>query len=255
MNLKSKTYKNVRRSIKKHGPAILTGFGIAGMIATTVIAVQATPKALILIEDAKELKVEREEEFTPVDVVKVAWKPYIPAMITGIVSVGCLIGAHSAHTRRYATLAAAYTLSESSLRDYRDKVVEIVGEKKEKEVQDALAKDKVEKNPVSNCEVIITEKGNTLCFDTISGRYFKSDIDKIRKAVNEINRELLDEMFITLNELYYELGLGNIAIGDDLGWDIANGLIEVYFSSQLDEYDTPCLVLNYPTPPQYREFG
>ena len=66
---------------------------------------------------------------------------------------------------------------------------------------------------------------------------------------------MLDEMFITLNELYYELGLGSIAIGDDLGWDIANGLIEVYFSSQLDEYDTPCLVLNYPTPPQYREFG
>lgn len=255
MKLKTTAYKNVKRSIKKHGPAILTGFGIAGMIATTFLAVQATPKAIILIEDKKEIKAELEEECTPIDIVKVAWKPYIPAMITGVLSIGCLIGAHSAHTRRYATLAAAYTLSESSLRDYRDKVIETIGEKKEKEVQDALAKEKVEKNPVSNCEVIITERGNTLCFDTISGRYFKSDIDKIKKAVNEINRELLDEMFITLNELYYELGLGRIAIGDDLGWDIANGLIEVYFSSQLDEYENPCLVLNYPTPPQYREFG
>lgn len=255
MKLKTTAYKNVKRSIKKHGPAILTGFGIAGMIATTFLAVQATPKAIILIEDKKEIKAELEEECTPIDIVKVAWKPYIPAMITGVLSIGCLIGAHSTHTRRYATLAAAYTLSESSLRDYRDKVIETIGEKKEKEVQDALAKEKVEKNPVSNCEVIITERGNTLCFDTISGRYFKSDIDKIKKAVNEINRELLDEMFITLNELYYELGLGRIAIGDDLGWDIANGLIEVYFSSQLDEYENPCLVLNYPTPPQYREFG
>ncbi|MFR8351429.1 MAG: DUF6353 family protein [Blautia obeum] len=45
-------------------------------------------------------------------------------------------------------------------------------------MKDAVAKDKVEKNPVVTREVIITEKGNTLCYDAISGRYFKSDIEK-----------------------------------------------------------------------------
>lgn len=45
--------KSVRTAMKKHSPEILTGIGIAGMITTTVMAVRATPKALVLIEDKK----------------------------------------------------------------------------------------------------------------------------------------------------------------------------------------------------------
>lgn len=45
--------KGVRTAMKKHSPEILTGIGIAGMITTTVMAVKATPKALILLEEKK----------------------------------------------------------------------------------------------------------------------------------------------------------------------------------------------------------
>lgn len=248
-------YEAISRVIKKHGPAILTGIGITGMITTTVLAVTATPKALLMIEEEKENKKEQGEEFKKTDAVKTAWKPYLPAIVLGTASIGCLIGAQSVHARRYAALTAAYALSESSLKDYRDKVIETIGEKKEQEVQEAIAKEKLCKAPTVNREIVSTGNGDMLCFDTISGRFFKSDINKVKKAINEVNRNLLDDMFITLNELYYELGLGSVAIGDDIGWDIANGLIDVYFSSQLDEDGTPCLVLNYPTPPCYREFG
>ena len=47
------------------------------------------------------------------------------------------------------------------------------GEKKHETVKDAITRDKIEKNPVVTREIIITEKGNTLCYDAISGRYFK----------------------------------------------------------------------------------
>ena len=47
----SKSFLLLKTSIKKHSPEILTGIGIAGMITTTVMAVRATPKALILIEE------------------------------------------------------------------------------------------------------------------------------------------------------------------------------------------------------------
>lgn len=47
----SGSYRNMRTAVKKHSPEILTGIGIAGMITTTVMAVRATPKALILIEE------------------------------------------------------------------------------------------------------------------------------------------------------------------------------------------------------------
>ena len=78
--------------------------------------------------------------------------------------------------------------------------------KKEQSVKDAIAKDKLEQNPIVSREVIITEKGNTLCYDVISCRYFRSDIDKIKKIENELNRRMRDDMYISLNDFYYELG-------------------------------------------------
>ncbi len=92
-------------------------------------------------------------------------------------------------------------------------MIETIGEKKEQTVRDAIANDRINKNPVSRREVIITEKGNTLCYDAISGRYFKSDIDKLKKAENELNRRMRDEMYISLNEFYYEIGLNPTKIG------------------------------------------
>lgn len=245
----SKIFSSVRIAATKHSPEILTGIGITGMIATTVMAVRATPKALLLVEDKK--KEVKEDKLTPIETVKAVWICYIPAVITGTVSIACLIGANSVNARRNAALATAYTLSESALKEYQEKVVETIGEKKEQSVRDAIAKDKLEQNPVVNREVIITKKGDTLCFDVVSGRYFKSDIEGLKKAVNELNRRMRDEMYISLNEFYYEIGLERISIGDDLGWNIDNGYIEPSFSSQLSDDGTPCLVIGYSVEPRY----
>lgn len=241
--------KGVRTAMKKHSPEILTGIGIAGMITTTVMAVRATPKALVLIENKK---IENDtDKLTPVETIKATWKCYIPAAITGGLSIVCLIGASSVNARRNAALATAYTLSESALKEYQEKVIETIGEKKEQIVRDAIAKDKIDRDPVSSREVIITEKGNTLCYDSISGRYFKTDIDKLKKAENELNRRMRDEMYISLNEFYYEIGLNPTSIGDDIGWNIDRGYIELNFSSQLTDEGTPCLVIDYQVAPRY----
>jgi len=241
--------KNVKTAALRHSPEILTGIGVAGMITTAVMAVRATPKALRLIEEKKNEK--NLTKLEPIEVVKATWKCYIPSAIIGTVSTVCLIGASSANLRRNAALATAYTLSESALKEYQGKVVETLGERKEKVVRDAIAKDKIDKDPVSAGGVIITEKGNTLCYDAISGRYFYSDIDKLRKAANELSRQMLDEMYVSLNDFYYEIGLSGIKLGDELGWHVDSGLIELDFSSQLSEDGTPCVVLDYSIVPRY----
>lgn len=245
----AKFFKNAQTAITKHSPEILTGIGIAGMVTTTILAVKATPKALNLIEEKK--KEERTDKLTPIETVKVAWKCYIPTAVTGVTSIACLIGASSVNARRNAALATAYKLSETALTEYKEKVVETIGEKKEKLIRDAVDKDHVENNPVSKNEVFVTEKGNTLCYDHISGRYFKSDIDQIKKVINELNRRMLSEMYISLNELYGELGLDHIGIGDELGWNIDNGLISLDFSSHIADDGTPCIVVNFDTAPSY----
>lgn len=245
----SMIFKNSKSAAVKHSPEILTGVGIAGMIMTTVMAVRATPKALLLLDVEKKRK--NVDKLEPVDIVKTTWKYYLPAAVTGTVSVVCLMGANSVNARRNAALTAAYTLSESTLRDYQKKVIETIGEKKEKTVHDAVAKERLEKNPVENKEVIITAKGETLCFDVVSGRYFKSDIDKLKKAENELNRQMRDEMYISLNEFYYEIGLEPVKLGEDLGWNIDDGYIDLHFSSQLATDGTPCLVIDYGYGPRY----
>ena len=125
----AKAVNSAKAAISKHSPEILVGVGIAGMLTTVVLAVKATPKALTLIEEKKE---EQEvDELTPVETIKATWKCYIPAAVTCVASTACIIGASAVNAKRNAALATAYTLSETALKEYKAKVVETIGEKKE----------------------------------------------------------------------------------------------------------------------------
>lgn len=243
--------KSTQITLRKHSPEILTGVGIAGMIGTTVMAVKATPKAVALIDERK--KEEGLEELHPIEVVKTAWKCYIPAAITGAASIACLIKAVSINTRRNAALVTAYNLSKNALEEYHEKVKETIGEKKEKIIHDQIAQDRLEKNPVQSGEVIVTERGTTLCYDAVFGRYFISDMDTIKRAMNEVNRNIFGgcEMYASLNDFYDELGLDPIDIGYELGWNSDDKCLEVLFSSCIAKDGRPCLVISYNIAPKY----
>lgn len=240
--------KNTRSFLCKHSPVILTGIGVAGMTTSTVLAVGATPKALRLIEQAKK---EKGDNLTKIETIKVAWKPYIPAAITGVMAVSCIIGASAVNYKRNAALATAYAISERTLLTYKDKVVETIGEKKEKEIREKISQDEVDKRPVSSSQVFITPKGNTLCMEAITKRYFKSDIESIKKAVNEINREMTYNNYVSLDEFYYKLGLEPTKNSSRLGWNLDNGLLDIDFDTCIADNDEPCIVIDYIIPPKY----
>ena len=244
--------KTAKSAMVKHSPAILTGIGITGMLTTTVLAVKATPKALDIIAEVKERHEEdSDKKAVTKELVTKVGPLYIPAAITGIASAACLIGANSVHAKRNAALAAAYTISDTALREYREKVVETMGEKKDKAVKDEIAKDKLAKDPVQNHEVIITKRGTTLCYDGIFGRYFRSDMETIKKAITKINRLVVTDLYASLNDFYYEIDIPPVKIGDMLGWNMDDGELDVDFSSQLAEDGTPCLVISYTVAPKY----
>lgn len=248
------TVIGIKNAVAKHSPEILTGIGIAGMVSTVVLAVRATPKAEKLILDREiELSNEAKQdiELNKKDRFKIAWKCYIPTAITGAASIACIVSASSVNFKRNTALAAAYNISATALAEYKDKVVETIGEKKEHLIKDKIAEDRIEKNPVSKNEVIITGRGTTICYDSISGRYFKSDMDRLKKAENELNRQMLSDMYISLNEFYDEIGLDHISIGDDLGWNIERGMIDLSFSSLVADDGTPCLVVDYQVSPKF----
>lgn len=243
-------------SFKKHSPEILTGVGIAGMLTTSVLAVKATPEALRRIEKKK--RDENHKKLTAIQTVQAAWKCYIPAAITGVTSTACLIGASALNGRRNAALATAYSLSETALREYKEKVIETIGEKKENAIRDSVDKERIERNPPSQEIMVAGKEGETLCYDMFCGRYFHSDIETIRHAVNKLNRQMtmMSEPYISLNELYMEIDqhgeLPNTDVGDLVGWNVDRGLIELDFSSQLARGTTPCLVMSFRVMPDYK---
>lgn len=261
----SKFFKMAQHAITKYSPEILTGIGIAGMITTTVLAVKATPKALEKIEEEKKRvydeldpldvpsqAIPKDVKLKPMEIVKVSWKYYIPAAITGTASIACIIGASKVNYTRNAALATAYNLSQTALTEYKSKVIETIGEKKEQVVREKVAKEQLEKNPISpSKEVFVTGNGKQRFYEAMGHRRFQSTVTDIERAVNELNRRMRDEMYISLNELYREIGLEEVPIGDIVGWNIDKGYIDISLDSLIDSDGTACIVLDYLIRPTY----
>jgi hypothetical protein len=255
----SKVIKNLGEAFSKNSPTILTGVAVAGLITSTVLAVKATPKAMKLIEEHLNSSIGRGMCGTNIaarvlskrEIIKLTWRCYIPTGAVTLATIGCIIGANTISLKRNAALASMYSVTETLFKEYQSKVVETIGKNKELKVRDDISADRIKENPPSTNEIVFTGKGEVLCYDSLSGRYFKSDIEKIRRSINELNHNLMTDMFVTLNDLYYGLGLPEIKLGDELGWDIDKGLIEVEFSAQLTEGGEPCLVLNYQVFPRF----
>ena len=246
--------KTIQTAVTKHSPEILTGIGIAGMVTTAILAVKATPTALNLIAEAEDENSNHGngEPLTKIEIVKVAWKPYIPSVVTCIVSISCLIGASSVNFRRNAALATAYKLSEAALSEYKEAVIETIGEKKEQSVKEKISKNRIEKNPVSNNTIYVTGNGDTLFLEPISGRYFYSDIEQVRSIINTLNEIMYSDPFgrILLSDFYDAIGLKQTDISDDIGWNIENGSIKVEFHPAISDKGKPCLALYYETAPK-----
>lgn len=210
--------------LKRNASTILTGVGSAGVIATSVLAVKATPKALTLLEEAKE---EKGEDLTKLEAVSVAGPAYIPAIIVGASTIACIVGANILNTRKQAALMSAYALLDSSYKEYRNKVNELYGEDADKTVKAEIAKDKYEN------EKYPLEDNKNLYYDNYSERYFEATAETILKAENYINKRLSECHGAYLNEFYEHVGLETTDYGDYMGWS-SEEMYETTWSSWLD---------------------
>lgn len=249
--------------LTEHSPAILTGFGVAGVVATTVMAVKATPKAQVLLEEAWEKKnyeaLEHDstvlsEDLTVLETIAVAGPTYIPTILMGAATIGCILGANSVNARRNAALASLYSLSEQTLRDYKAKTKEEIGKGKEEKIFDEVATEQMRRVPFHPEGIIDTGRGGTLFFDPYSGRYFKSDYEVLRAARNDVNALVIGDFCSSLNDFYDRIGLPTTIPGDEVGWN-ASKMCELKFTATLASNGEPCAVMNFSTGPifHYRD--
>lgn len=245
----SDMFRTMKVAFDKNSPAILTGLGITGFVVSVALTVYTTPKAMESVKDKK--KELNKEKLTIGETIGATWKYYLPTVIGIATSTACILGANSVNTRRNAALAAAYSLSETAMAEYQDKVREFVGERKERDVRADIARDRMAVDPPNPSEVIVTGKGETWFRESITHRYFKSDIEKVRKVENDLNREMRNENTISVNDMLYALGLpSDHKVLGDLGWDIDKHPIEFIFTPVMTEEVGVCIELDYRFAPE-----
>lgn len=255
-------WKALGRSIgdilRRRSPEILTGIGIAGMAASVVLAVRATPKAM------EEIKVnskpgERGKEFyenggydppknpKPIEIIKLTWKYYIPAVISFTAGAGCVIFASRTNYKRNAALAAAYSVTETALQDYKTAAKEVLGERKEEAIDEKAKHISADRHEYHDTTYVLNGT-DVICYDPWSDRDFPHDVDELKRAIEDLSYQLRDEEFITLNEFYDLASLNRTKAGEILGWNASGGPVRPRFSTTLIN-DKPCLVLGFSRDP------
>lgn len=210
--------------VKRNASTILTCLGGAGVVATAVMAVKATPKAMRAIDIAQD---EKGEELTKLEVIKVAGPAYIPSILTGTTTLACIFGANILNKREQAALMSAYAFLDNSYKEYKKKVEELYGEDGVSHIREELAKDKYEDADIS------VEDELELFYDEFSERYFQSTKYKVQRAMYEINRTIQMGGGVTLNDFYEHLGVDPVEYGELLGWS-EGGNNEKYWQSWID---------------------
>ena len=215
-------YKLLRQSelfIRRNAPTILTCIGGVGVVTTSVMAVKATPKALSLLEEAKQ---EKGENLTTFEVVRVAGPVYIPAILIGAGTLACIFGANGLNKRQQASLMSAYALLDSSYKEYKNETIELYGEDGDRRIREEIAKDKYEER---KDEVGGEEK---LFYDEFSGRYFNSTMEKVIKAEYEVNKKISLWGGAHVNEFYEWMNVSPIDGGERLGWSTGGLMAETW---------------------------
>lgn len=205
---------NAKLFFKRNSSIVLTCIGAVGVVGTSVMAVKATPKAMVLLKEAKE---EKGEQLSKLEVVRIAGPVYIPSIIMGASTIACILGANALSKRNQAALISAYALLDNSYKEYKDKVAELYGEDANSKVREGIAKDKYDEHTVKDSD-------KELFYDYYSNRYFESTVEDVQRAEYRINRNLVMRDYSYLNEFYEELGLKPIESGWDLGWTPAMNL-------------------------------
>lgn len=195
--------------VRRNAPTILTCVGGIGVVATSVMAVKATPKALRLLEEAK---AEKGEDLTKLEIVKTAGPAYIPAVVTGAATIACIFGANTLNQRQQASLASAYALIDNSYKEYKKKVADLYGAEADAQIKQEIAKDKYKKSDIQE------EDDKLLFYDEFSGKYFNATMEDVLRAEYYVNREIDNLGWATLNEFYLKVGLEPIEGGFDIGW-------------------------------------
>lgn len=254
----AKMSKTIEKFTVDNAPTILTGVGVVGTLATAYLTGRGTVEACKRVSEKKFIKhlhepaTEKvkvnEQDLSKLDVVKLTWTCYLPPVAAATITIGSIVMANQINAKRLAALAAGYGLLDNRFEEYKAKIQEKLGVKKEDDVRTEIAQEHVDKNPPPSTIVVAANK--TLFRDEPSGRYFESTMEDVRRAENDLNRKIIKDEYAVLTDWYELLGLTPTSMSEDFGWDISDketfGLL---FNTVITPDQKPCITMDYTVKP------
>jgi len=240
--------KKAEKAARDNAPALLTGYGVAGTLATAYLTATATFKAAELIEYEESRPIsDYVVPLEPKSKIHLTWKLYIPAAVVAGSTVTCIVMANRVGTRRTAAMAAAYTISDRAFTEYREKIVDKIGESKERTYRDEIAQERIDRNPPSS--TIVMGNGEVLCYEPYTDRYFMSSMEELKAAQNAVNYKINNDCYASLTDFYDRVGLSKTAYSDEVGWNSMEQL-ELSISACVAADGRPALSVEYNATPQ-----
>ncbi len=243
-NLKRKAFKT-KICLKRASPTILSCLATAGVVATAVVAVRATPKALRLLEEARR---EKGDELSKVECVIAAGSKYVPAAVIGISTIVCIFGANTLNRKQQASLTSAYMMLHNYHKEYRDKLVQMHGQDTDVQIRNAIAREHCDYHQIG----LDAPDGKVIFYDELSGESFLRYEREVMDAEYHLNRNFVLRGYAALNEFYEFLGLPKTEYGDTVGWSTADGYCWIDFEHRLisqDDGGTDIYVIDVIFPP------
>lgn len=240
--------------LQRNSPTIVSCIGVIGVVATTIAAVKATPKALSLIENEKayinkQLKEggwqTRVDKLTTAETIKVAWKCYIPTALVGLSTIACIFGANALNKRQQTALTGAYILLDNAFKEYKDKVNELLGDNADTQVQKAIVKDKY-----SKIDILQSEEGQ-IFYEYNYGEFFERSKEEVLRAEFQLNLRFASRGYTTLNDFYELLDLPITQEGEIIGWSTDECYSMIDFEHEIFTMDDglECIIINLPIAP------
>jgi hypothetical protein len=231
-------FATAEKFVVDNSPGILTGLGVAGTITTAILAGKAGYSTALLLQTdwakAGEQPTRKQE-------IKMVWKEFIPTAISGVATITCIVAANHIGSRRTAAIAAAFKLSEQLTEEYKERVIKTLGAQKEEKMRSELAGDRMSR--AGGAETIIITGSEVVFYDELSGRFFKNEMEKVRKAVNDINHQVNNNYYASLTDFYNLIGLNPTTFSDEVGWN-SDELLDVTYSTTLLQDGRPAISMS-----------
>lgn len=210
------------KDLKHNSPLVLAGVACIGVVATSIISIFAG-KTLKEKDDVVKKKIEKKKAAGEVVTkkesivlhVREKWPALAPVVISGAITITCMIFSYKISAKRIVALTTALTVTTQSRDAYKKVAEKLLGEKQleqekmkaelEEKPMPKQLEDKVKKEQKSN-DINGIYNANQTWWEPNTRQYIYATESNLTKAFEEVNfRVKTGESFVSFDEFLWAL--------------------------------------------------